>query len=118
MKAKEGQASYSEGQRRPSFDQSVKRTFATFFGFIEKLSSLTLLHRFVLRSFPLRPAALLCAGHGVFDGNVQVNKLAQQTDANQLSRNLLLAPRATVNIKPNLQVSRRTRFRSLLIYLE
>jgi hypothetical protein len=40
----------------------------------------------------------------VFDGNVKVNRLAQKTDAQQLSRNLLLAPRATVNVKPNLQV--------------
>ncbi|MEW5299613.1 MAG: hypothetical protein WDW36_002609 [Sanguina aurantia] len=43
-------------------------------------------------------------GKGVFDGNVKVNKLAQKTDAGQLSRNLLLVPRATVNIKPNLQI--------------
>lgn len=41
---------------------------------------------------------------GVFDGNVRVNRLAQRTDAQQLSRNLLLAPRATVNVKPNLQI--------------
>lgn len=32
-------------------------------------------------------------------------RLAQQTDAGQLSRNLLLSPRATVNVKPNLQAS-------------
>jgi Fe-S cluster assembly protein SufD len=43
-------------------------------------------------------------GHGVFDGNVQVNKHAQRTDAGQLSRNLLLVPKATVNVKPNLQI--------------
>jgi Fe-S cluster assembly protein SufD len=41
---------------------------------------------------------------GVFDGNVRVNKLAQRTDAQQLSRNLLMAPKATVNVKPNLQI--------------
>ncbi|KFM23080.1 Protein ABCI7, chloroplastic [Auxenochlorella protothecoides] len=41
---------------------------------------------------------------GVFDGNVRVNRGAQQTDAAQISRNLLLAPRATVNVKPNLQI--------------
>lgn len=41
---------------------------------------------------------------GVFDGNVRVNRMAQQTDAQQLSRNLLLVPRATVNVKPNLQI--------------
>uniref|UniRef100_A0A7S0NAH2 Fe-S cluster assembly protein SufD n=1 Tax=Pyramimonas obovata TaxID=1411642 RepID=A0A7S0NAH2_9CHLO len=40
----------------------------------------------------------------VFDGNVKVNKLAQKTDAQQMSRNLLLCPRATVNVKPNLQI--------------
>jgi hypothetical protein len=35
---------------------------------------------------------------------LQVNRLAQKTDAGQLSRNLLLVPRATVNVKPNLQI--------------
>ena len=44
------------------------------------------------------------SGRGVFDGNVRVGRYAQRTDAGQLSRNLLLAPRATVNVKPNLQV--------------
>lgn len=43
-------------------------------------------------------------GHGVFDGKVRVNRGAQQTDAGQLSRNLLLAPRGTLNVKPNLQI--------------
>ncbi|KAF5827276.1 iron-sulfur cluster assembly protein [Dunaliella salina] len=43
-------------------------------------------------------------GRGVFDGNVRVNQKAQRTDAGQLSRNLLLAPKATVNVKPNLMV--------------
>lgn len=43
-------------------------------------------------------------GQGVFDGNVQVNRFAQQTDAGQLTRSLLLAPRGTVNVKPNLQI--------------
>lgn len=41
---------------------------------------------------------------GVFDGNVKVNRLAQKTNAGQLSRNLLLVPKATVNVKPNLQI--------------
>jgi len=44
------------------------------------------------------------SGKGVFDGNVQVNRFAQRTDAKQLSRNLLLVPKATVNVKPNLQI--------------
>ena len=35
---------------------------------------------------------------------LQVNKEAQLTDAGQLSRNLLLAPKATVNVRPNLQI--------------
>ncbi|XP_021894666.1 protein ABCI7, chloroplastic-like, partial [Carica papaya] len=43
-------------------------------------------------------------GQAVFDGNVKVNKYAQQTNAGQLTRSLLLEPRATVNIKPNLQI--------------
>lgn len=44
------------------------------------------------------------SGKGVFDGNVHVKRRAQKTDAQQLSRSLLLAPRATINIKPNLQI--------------
>ena len=40
----------------------------------------------------------------VFDGAVRVGKLAQRTDARQLSRNLLLARRATVNARPNLRI--------------
>lgn len=51
-----------------------------------------------------RHPAHVSAGRGVFDGNVKVNRLAQKTDAGQLSRNLLLVPRATVNVKPNLQI--------------
>ncbi|CAK9173376.1 unnamed protein product [Ilex paraguariensis] len=43
-------------------------------------------------------------GQVVFDGNIQVNRKAQQTDAGQLTRSLLLQPRATVNVKPNLQI--------------
>lgn len=35
---------------------------------------------------------------------MKVERLAQKTDAKQLSRNLLLVPRATVNVKPNLQI--------------
>jgi len=41
---------------------------------------------------------------GVFDGAVRVGRLAQQTDAGQLTRSLLLAPRATVHARPNLQI--------------
>ena len=45
-----------------------------------------------------------CPGKGVFDGNVRVNKFAQRTDAKQITRNLLLVPKATVNTRPNLQI--------------
>jgi len=44
------------------------------------------------------------SGKGVFDGNVRVNKTAQRTDAKQITRNLLLVPKATVNCRPNLQI--------------
>ncbi|KAJ8774428.1 hypothetical protein K2173_016874 [Erythroxylum novogranatense] len=43
-------------------------------------------------------------GQAVFDGNIKVNRYAQQTDAGQLTRSLLLEPRATINVKPNLQI--------------
>ncbi|KAJ7979775.1 Protein ABCI7 chloroplastic [Quillaja saponaria] len=43
-------------------------------------------------------------GQAVFDGNIKVNRFAQQTNAGQLTRSLLLEPRATVNVKPNLQI--------------
>lgn len=33
-----------------------------------------------------------------------MRRYAQQTDAGQLTRSLLLEPRATVNVKPNLQI--------------
>ena len=48
--------------------------------------------------------AAAASARGVFDGNVRVGRLAQKTDAGQLSRNLLLVPKATVNVKPNLQI--------------
>ena len=51
-----------------------------------------------------RCIASAATGRGVFDGNVRVGQAAQKTDAQQLSRNLLLVPRATVNVKPNLQI--------------
>ncbi len=44
------------------------------------------------------------SGKGIFDGNVRVNKFAQRTDAKQITRNLLLVPKATVNTRPNLQI--------------
>ena len=33
-----------------------------------------------------------------------MNRYAQRTNAGQISRNLLLVPKATVNVKPNLQI--------------
>ncbi|KAF9591507.1 hypothetical protein IFM89_004561, partial [Coptis chinensis] len=44
------------------------------------------------------------SGQAVFDGNIKVNRFAQQTNAGQMTRTLLLEPRATVNLKPNLQI--------------
>ena len=44
-------------------------------------------------------------GHAVFNGKVFVPKLAQLTDAGQLSRNLLLSPKARVDTKPQLEIT-------------
>ena len=41
----------------------------------------------------------------VFNGGVTLHRAAQRTDAQQLSRALLLAPRATVHAKPTLQIN-------------
>lgn len=45
------------------------------------------------------------ASRGVFNGKVNVPKLAQLTNANQLNRNLLLSPKARINTKPELQIT-------------
>ncbi len=42
--------------------------------------------------------------HAVFNGKVFVPRAAQQTDARQLSRNLLLSPRARIDTKPQLEI--------------
>ena len=42
--------------------------------------------------------------HGVFLGRIAVRPEAQKTDAEQLNRNLLLSPRATVNTKPEFEI--------------
>lgn len=42
--------------------------------------------------------------HGAFLGRIAVRPEAQQTDAHQLSRNLLLSPRAAVDTKPELEI--------------
>lgn len=41
----------------------------------------------------------------VFDGNIRVASEGQDADAAQLTRNLLLAPKASINTRPNLQIS-------------
>ena len=43
-------------------------------------------------------------GHSVFNGRVVVPRVAQQTDAGQLSRNLLLGTRARIDAKPQLEI--------------
>ncbi len=43
-------------------------------------------------------------GHGVFNGQVYVPRSAQQTDAAQLSRNLLLSDKARIDTKPELEI--------------
>ncbi len=42
--------------------------------------------------------------HAIFNGKIQVAKLAQQTDSAQLSRNLLLSGKARVDTKPQLEI--------------
>jgi Fe-S cluster assembly protein SufD len=42
--------------------------------------------------------------HGVFLGRIAVRPQAQKTDAEQLNRNVLLSPRATVDTKPELEI--------------
>lgn len=44
------------------------------------------------------------AGRSVFDGAVQVPRQAQRTQAVQMSRNLLLSPRARIDTKPQLEI--------------
>jgi len=42
--------------------------------------------------------------HGVFLGRIAVRPEAQKTDANQVNRNLLLSPRASIDTKPELEI--------------
>jgi Fe-S cluster assembly protein SufD len=44
------------------------------------------------------------AGHGIFNGQVLVRPNAQQTNASQSSRNLLLSERARIDAKPQLEI--------------
>lgn len=43
-------------------------------------------------------------GHSVFNGRVVVPRVAQQTDASQLSRSLLLSTKARIDTKPQLEI--------------
>ena len=42
--------------------------------------------------------------HAVFEGSIVVPKIAQKTDASQLSRNLLLSKHAKIDTKPQLEI--------------
>jgi Fe-S cluster assembly protein SufD len=42
--------------------------------------------------------------HGAFQGRITVRPGAQQVDAHQLSRNLVLSPRAAIDTKPELEI--------------
>jgi Fe-S cluster assembly protein SufD len=42
--------------------------------------------------------------HGVFQGKIAVRREAQQTNAHQLNKNLLLSPRAAIDSKPELEI--------------
>ena len=42
--------------------------------------------------------------HAIFEGSIIVPKLAQKTDASQLSRNLLLSKHAKIDTKPQLEI--------------
>lgn len=46
--------------------------------------------------WPFRCIVSASSGRGVFDGNVKVERFAQQTDAAQLSRNILLSPKGSL----------------------
>jgi Fe-S cluster assembly protein SufD len=43
-------------------------------------------------------------GHGAFQGRIVVREQAQQTDAHQLSRNLIIGRRAVIDTKPELEI--------------
>jgi Fe-S cluster assembly protein SufD len=43
-------------------------------------------------------------GHGAFQGTIKVREGAQQTDARQTSRNLILGRRASIDTKPELEI--------------
>jgi Fe-S cluster assembly protein SufD len=56
------------------------------------------------RSSQLHKCIIGDRAHAVFNGKVVVPQVAQQTDAGQLNRNLLLSPKARVDTKPQLEI--------------
>ncbi|MCA1904912.1 MAG: Fe-S cluster assembly protein SufD [Cyanobacteria bacterium KgW148] len=56
------------------------------------------------RSNQLHKCILRDHSHGVFSGQICVTKQGQLTDAQQMSRNLLLSPHARIDTKPQLQI--------------
>ncbi|QDZ19812.1 iron-sulfur cluster assembly protein [Chloropicon primus] len=44
------------------------------------------------------------SSHCIFDGKVDIERYAQETDAAQIARGLLLTKRATINARPNLRI--------------
>ena len=43
-------------------------------------------------------------GHGIFNGKVYVQQIAQQTNANQLNQNLMLSKTSRIDTKPQLEI--------------
>ncbi len=56
------------------------------------------------RSWEVYKGVLTGASHGVFNGKVIVQPIAQRTDAKQTNRNLLLSDHAKVDTKPQLEI--------------
>jgi Fe-S cluster assembly protein SufD len=56
------------------------------------------------RSNQLHKCIIGDRAHAVFNGKVVVPQAAQQTDAKQLNRNLLLSPKARIDTKPQLEI--------------
>ncbi|HQT46756.1 MAG: Fe-S cluster assembly protein SufD, partial [Acidocella sp. 20-63-7] len=49
-------------------------------------------------------SVLTGAAHGVFQGRIEVDRIAQKTDGYQMTQALLLSPGAEMDIKPELQI--------------
>ncbi len=52
----------------------------------------------------LQKAAAADHSHCIFNGSIEVPRIAQKTNANQLSRNLLLSSNARIDTKPELEI--------------